>query len=133
MAQKKDTPYLERDISWMYFNHRILQEATRKNVPLLERMTFLGIYSNNLDEFFRVRVATQNRIAECENKSALKERDKARKIIKQIAKLNSRYVQEYEKAVHDVIEELRGENICLISDKELTEEQTLFIRDFYRS
>ena len=133
MAQKKDTPYLERDISWMYFNHRILQEATRKNVPLLERMTFLGIYSNNLDEFFRVRVATQNRIAECENKSALKERDKARKIIKQIAKLNSRYVQEYEKAVHDVIEELRGENICLISDKELTEEQTQFIRDFYRS
>ena len=133
MAQKKDTPYLERDISWMYFNHRILQEATRKNVPLLERMTFLGIYSNNLDEFFRVRVATQNRIAECENKSALKERNKARKIIKQIAKLNSRYVQEYEKAVHDVIEELRGENICLISDKELTEEQTQFIRDFYRS
>lgn len=50
--RKKEKPYLERDISWMYFNRRILQEATRSHVPLLERMAFLGIYSNNLDEFF---------------------------------------------------------------------------------
>jgi len=52
--KKKELPYLERDISWMYFNRRILQEAARPHVPLLERMAFLGIYSNNLDEFFRV-------------------------------------------------------------------------------
>lgn len=55
---KKKCPYVERDISWMYFNQRILLEAARPEVPLLERLTFLGIYSNNLDEFFRVRVAT---------------------------------------------------------------------------
>ena len=67
--RKKEKPYLERDISWMYFNRRILQEATRSHVPLLERMAFLGIYSNNLDEFFRVRVASQSRIAECMSKS----------------------------------------------------------------
>ena len=47
--------YVERDISWMYFNQRILLEAARPEVPLLEQLTFLGIYSNNLDEFFRVR------------------------------------------------------------------------------
>ena len=75
--RKKEKPYLERDISWMYFNRRILQEATRSHVPLLERMAFLGIYSNNLDEFFRVRVASQSRIAECMDKSAAKEREKA--------------------------------------------------------
>ena len=57
---KKKCPYVERDISWMYFNQRILLEAARPEVPLLERLTFLGIYSNNLDEFFRVRVATLN-------------------------------------------------------------------------
>ena len=54
--------YVERDISWMYFNHRILQEAEKEYVPLLERLSFLGIYSNNLDEFFRVRVASLNRM-----------------------------------------------------------------------
>ena len=59
---RKKCPYVERDISWMYFNQRILLEAARPEVPLLERLTFLGIYSNNLDEFFRVRVATLNRI-----------------------------------------------------------------------
>ena len=95
--RKKEKPYLERDISWMYFNRRILQEATRSHVPLLERMAFLGIYSNNLDEFFRVRVASQSRIAECMDKSAAKEREKAKKLLKQIGKLNARYVKDYGK------------------------------------
>lgn len=48
---KKEKRYVERDVSWMYFNHRILQEAQKENIPLLERLSFLGIYSNNLDEF----------------------------------------------------------------------------------
>ena len=56
MKIKNNKTYLPRDISWMYFNRRILQEACKENVPLLERMSFLGIYSNNLDEFFRVTV-----------------------------------------------------------------------------
>ena len=83
--KKKELPYLERDISWMYFNRRILQEAARPHVPLLERMAFLGIYSNNLDEFFRVRMATQNRIAECTDKSTSRESEHAKKLIKQIS------------------------------------------------
>ena len=57
---------LGRDVSWMYFNRRILQEAQRDNVPLLERFTFLGIYSNNLDEFYRVRVSALKRVVEYE-------------------------------------------------------------------
>lgn len=67
--KKHKYAYVERDLSWMYFNRRILQEAARPEVPLLERLSFLGIYSNNLDEFFRVRMATLGRIAECDDKS----------------------------------------------------------------
>ena len=55
MKIKENKNYLPRDISWMYLNRRILKEACRDNVPLLERLSLLGIYSNNLDEFFRVR------------------------------------------------------------------------------
>ena len=132
VQKKKENPYLERDFSWMYFNRRILQEATRPHVPLLERMTFLGIYSNNLDEFFRVRMASQSRIAECMDKTASREREHARKIIKQIGKLNARYVKEYSDAVHQVISELNKENICLLSDTDLTPEQLSFIQTYYK-
>ena len=130
--KKKENPYLERDISWMYFNRRILQEATRQHVPLLERMAFLGIYSNNLDEFFRVRMASQNRIAECEDKSAAKDSEKAKKIIKKITKLNSEYAKEYEKAVESVISDLEKENIFIVDDENISPEQLEYIRSYYK-
>lgn len=133
MAQKKkDSPYLERDISWMYFNERILQEATRPHVPLLERLSFLGIYSNNLDEFFRVRMASQSRIAECADRAAVRESEHAKKIIKQIGKLNAHYAKAYAQAVEQVTEELKRENICLVDDTEVTPEQLDFIRSYFR-
>lgn len=86
----------------MYFNRRILQEAVKSHVPLLERLSFLGIYSNNLDEFFRVRMVTLGRIAECEDKSLRSEREHAKLLIKQINKLNNKYSKEYEHAIHEV-------------------------------
>ena len=100
--KKKELPYLERDISWMYFNRRILQEAARPHVPLLERMAFLGIYSNNLDEFFRVRMATQNRIAECTDKSTSRESEQCQKVDQANQQTKYGIYQDFEETIRQI-------------------------------
>ena len=130
--KKAHSDYIDRDLSWMYFNRRILQETTKENVPLLERLGFLGIYSNNLDEFFRVRMATLSRIAECEDKSLRKESEHARKLIKRINRLNAVYAKEYEEALAGVRSRLRDEHIFLLNENELDEEQQRYVRRFFR-
>lgn len=91
----------------------------------------MGIYSNNLDEFFRVRVASQSRIAECEDKATQKNRREALSILKEINKLNAEYSKEYEYATREVTKKLKEENIYLLRDDEVDDEQLAFIRNFY--
>lgn len=125
--------YVERDISWMYFNQRILLEAAKKNVPLLERLSFLGIYSNNLDEFFRVRVATLSRIIECEDKEVRKERENAEHIFKRINKLNAAYTLQFEETFHGIVKDLEAQGIYLVNERQLTDVQKEYIREFYQN
>ena len=132
LQSKKFEYYLDRDISWMYFNSRILQEANRTHVPLLERMTFLGIYSNNLDEFFRVRMAYQNRIADQSKKNKSAESQNAMKVIKKISQLNAEYATQFDACVTKMRDELKAEGIYIVSDQELSEEQQRFIGRYYR-
>lgn len=126
---------VDRDVSWMYFNHRILEEARKESVPVLERMSFLGIYSNNLDEFFRVRMASINRLlhfSDPKTKREKREHEALESVQKEINKLNTRYSQEYHFAVDEVVEALRKEKINIVDETHIDESQRAFVEDYYR-
>lgn len=132
IQRNKKEFYLDRDISWMYFNHRILQEAKRGDIPLMERMSFLGIYSNNLDEFFRVRMAYLNRIADSTKKRNSLEVRNAKDTIRKIVDLYEEYSQEYTNCIKEIHKRLEDENIFVISDSQLTDDKKDFIYRYYR-
>ena len=122
--------YVERDVSWMYFNHRILQEAEKEYVPLLERLSFLGIYSNNLDDFFRVRVASLTRMAD--NKNLRKaDRKTLKQSLRTINKLNAEFSLEYDAATQRVFAELKEHKIRILNETQLNDEQKHYLERFF--
>lgn len=125
-------PYIDRDISWMFFNARVLQEASRQDVPLLERLNYLGIYSNNLDEFYRVRMASDARLAEM-RRAAVRDRAEAAKILVQrLQQLDAGYSAVYHKEVHAVLEELKKQNIEFVGEENLSDADRHFVRKWFR-
>ncbi len=131
-SRTKKNTILPRDVSWIYFNHRILQEARRGNVPLLERFSFLGIYSNNLDEFFRVRVSALRRIVQYEPAGSAP-REEAIRQLRSLGRLTKRYFREFEEVFEEVKAGLRNEGIHLIDETQLSPAQTQYIRQVYRN
>ena len=127
----KDKNTVNRDISWMYFNKRILDEAANESIPLLERLTFLAIYSNNLDEFFQVRVATLRRMIEIEERVRIAKCD-SKSILHTILKLNEKYSKEFETIFYILIDELEKENIHFRNEHTLNEKQVEFVDTFYK-
>jgi len=128
---KNPDNYIDREISWLDFNERVLQEATDTSTPLLERARFLGIYSNNRDEFFRVRVATLRRLLKYETDHQIQGKTTGiilDQIIKNVNDQEKRFTAAYQKVVHD----LAKKNIHLLNELELNEEQGNYLRQYFR-
>jgi polyphosphate kinase len=123
--------YVPKELSWLSFNERVLQEAENKEVPLIERFKFLGIYSNNLDEYFRVRVATLRRLSQFgpKSKSLIGYSPKATlKCIQEIVlKQNTRF----EKIYTGLLQELDKQKIHIINEKQFNPEQAEFIKNYF--
>lgn len=124
--------YIDREKSWLTFNARVLQEASDESVPLLDRLRFLGIFSNNLDEFFRVRFAAIRRmLLEKVDAAKILGGISAEKLLKEITEIVIEQQSESLRILDEIEKKLQKENIYIINEKELSNEQIKFVRDFF--
>jgi polyphosphate kinase len=126
--------YKHRDISWLDFNYRVLQEAKDRNVPLMERIKFLAIYSSNLDEFFRVRVANHRSLVRASQKAQIEELDYDPMAVLQeiLRKVNEQQVEFSMFFDKEIIPELKRHNIYILRRDRLSKEQTTYIENYFK-
>lgn len=122
---------ITRDISWLSFNARVLQEAADESVPLRERIRFLGIFSNNLDEFFRVRVATLKRMMLAGSRAHMHLEENPQQILDEIQMTVLNQQSEFARIWEDVQHQMKKQKIFLVTESELNPEQLDFVRDYY--
>jgi polyphosphate kinase len=129
---KKNIILINRELSWLAFNDRVLQEAEDETVPLIERIKFLGIYSNNRDEFFRVRVATLKRIVKHQKKAEGLMGEHPKRLLDKIQKIVIEQQNKFERTYQAIISSLEKHNIFIINEKQLNTEQEHFVREYFR-
>jgi polyphosphate kinase len=125
-------PYIHRDLSWLSFNYRVLQEARDSRNPLLERIKFMAIFSNNLNEFYRVRVAHHRNLLRVGKKTKKELEFPPKTILKNINKIVNRQQEEFTEIFENLlVPELEQQNIFFIQAESLSEEQKVFVDDYF--
>jgi len=124
--------YINREISWLSFNERVLQEAEDPTVPLFERMRFIGIFSNNLDEFFRVRVASVQRMVDYGREAGSILGDYTpEELHEKIYEIVYRHQKKSQAIYRQLEEEMEADNIFIVDEKNLTKEQGVFVKRYF--
>lgn len=130
---KKKAPFLNREISWLYFNERVLQEAADETVPLIERIKFLSIFSSNLEEFYRVRVATLSRLANLNDKAKALLGFNPKKVLNEIKNIVVKQERKFEQLFKaTLINELAQNRIFILNETQLNVSRGEFVRNHFR-
>ncbi|MFM2230541.1 MAG: Polyphosphate kinase [Bacteroidota bacterium] len=132
MINDKKNRYIDREKSWLTFNARVLQEAADPTVPLLDRLRFLGIFSNNLDEFFRVRFAAIRRLSlSGQTGEKILGGITAQQLVKDITEIVIKQQSDSLRILSDIEKQLEKENIIIVNEMQLCQEHQNFIHDFF--